>query len=49
MLVVFIIAAVWILGILAAVALSLASRKLDDEIALERRLRSNVSTTDLAV
>lgn len=50
MLVVFIIAAVWILGIVAAFALSLASRRLDDEIALDRQLTRAIGTrSDLAV
>lgn len=50
MLVLFVIAAVWILGILAALALSLASRRLDEEIALDRQLTRPVGPrTDLAV
>ena len=49
MLVLFVIAAVWILGIVAAFALAVASRKLDTEIALDRQLTSRVSATDLAV
>jgi hypothetical protein len=47
--IVFVIAAIWILGILAAVALSVASRKLDTEVALERQLTSRVSAPDIAV
>lgn len=50
MVVLIIIAAVWIIGILAALTLSFASRRLDDEIALERRLTRAVgSRSDLAV
>ena len=49
MVIVFVIAAIWILGILAAVALSVASRKLDAEVALERQITSRVSAPDIAV
>jgi hypothetical protein len=49
MLVLFVIAAVWILAIVAALALSVASRRLDAEIALDRQLAPSVSATDLAV
>jgi hypothetical protein len=49
MLVLFVIAAVWILGIAVACALAVASRKLDTEVALDRQLASPVSARDLAV
>jgi hypothetical protein len=48
--IVFVIAALWALGVLIALMLSVASRKLDGEIALERQLTAVSATrTDLAV
>jgi hypothetical protein len=45
----FIILAVWVIGVLAAVTLCMGARKLDAEISLERRLRGGLAGSDLVV